>query len=113
MSAVAFNGNISYVIPSGCLPVSYWFLTKPEDQQKFNNDSIRFIADKKTTCLNYEHRTDTLKGKSYIGVYNENRKNLDVFIKITSVHFVENWGTHSVRKFRIETKQIPYLKNQF
>lgn len=111
MSALAFNGNISYVIPSGCLPVSYWFLTRHEDQQKFNNDSIRFIPEKKMTCLDYERRTDTLKGKNYMGVFNENRKNLDVFIKIASVHIVENWGTHNVRKFRIETKQIPYLKN--
>ena len=111
MSAVAFNGNISYVVPSGCLPVSYWFLPSEEDQQKFNKDSIKFIPDKKMTCLNYERRTDNVKGKNYIGVLNENSKNLDVFIKIASIQIVENWGTHSVRKFRIETKQIPYLKN--
>ena len=111
MSALAFNGNASFVIPPGCLPVSYWFFTKQEDQLKFNSDSIKFIPGEKVACIDYARRTDTLKGLNYIGIYNENRKNVNVFVKMASVHIVENWGKHSVKKFRIETQQIPYLKD--
>jgi len=111
MTALALTGSASFVSEPGCKQVSYWFLTNQKDQQKFNTDSVKFLADKKMACLDYASRKDTLKGINYIGVYNENKKSMEVFVKVASVRIVENWGTRSVRKFRIETKQIPYLKN--
>ena len=111
MTALALNGSASFVTPQGCLPVSYWLLSTPKEQQKFNSDSIRFIADKKMACLDYSRRSDTLKGINYLGIYNENRKKMDVFVKIASVRIVENWGARNIRKFKLETKQVPYLKD--
>ena len=110
MAALALNGSASFVTVQGCLPVSYWFLTNPNELQKFNADSATFLTGKKTACLDYVRRSDTLRGINYIGVYNETRKHMDVTVKIASVSITENWGTRSVRKFKMETKQIPYLK---
>jgi len=111
MAELALNGSASFVTAQGCLPVNYWFLTNPKEQKQFNNDSIRFLADKKTACLDYTRRKDTLSGINYLGVFNENKKKMDVYVKIASVRIVENWGTKSIRKFKLETKQEPYLKD--
>jgi len=111
MTALALNGSASFVTPQGCLPVSYWILPNQHEKQQFNNDSIKYLANKKVACLDYARRSDTLTGINYLGVYNENKKKMDVFVKIVSVRVVENWGTRNIKKFKLETKQEPFLKD--
>ncbi|MBL4594591.1 MAG: hypothetical protein JKX68_12365 [Flavobacteriales bacterium] len=111
LGRLALGGGSSFVSGSGCLPISYWMLSNQEAQQSFYGDSTQFLANKKLTCLEYTTGSDTLQEKMFIGLYNENKKNITVYVKIASVAIKEKWGTRKVRKFRINTTQIPYLKN--
>jgi hypothetical protein len=111
MASLAMNGNASFVTPPGCLPVSFWVLSAQEEMDKFNGPTIGTLPNKKTACINYSRSTTPMKGISYLGLYNETPKKLDIFMKIVSVNIVENWGTRMVRKSKIETTQVPYLKN--
>ncbi|NVO02605.1 MAG: hypothetical protein HXX09_07850 [Bacteroidetes bacterium] len=110
MTGIALNFPVAFVSPMNCIPVSYTFFSGQEEQQSFMNGVINPSMIKKSSCFNFESRADTLKGVQYIGIFNESKKKLDVTIRITAVNINQIWATRSVRKFKLETTSIPYLK---
>jgi|GEM_PF-2815089 len=55
--------------------------------------------------------TDSTKGLRILAICNPNKRKTSVAIRICAIRFYETWGVHDVKKFRLESKQIPYLKN--
>lgn len=111
MTGIALNSATAFVSPINCIPVSYTFFLGQVDQQAFMNGVINPTMVKKTSCLNFESRSDSIRGTQYIGIFNESKKRIEVTAKITAVWIEQIWGVRSVRKFKIETKSTPYLKD--
>ena len=109
MTGIAFNSAISFISPINCIPVSYTFFSKQEDQQAFMNGETNLSMIKKTSCLNFESRSDSIFGTQYIGIFNESKKRLDVIVKITAVWIDQIWGVRNVRKVKLEKKSTPFL----
>jgi len=78
--------------------------------KKFNSDSIRFIPNNKIACVDFKQGKSSTEGTNYIALYNQNKKGIDVSVKIASLKFIEVWDTRSVKKYKIETTYTPYLK---
>jgi hypothetical protein len=111
MAALALTGASYINQVQGADNVKYWFLSSPEDVQRFNAD-ITFYQYKKGDVVNEATQMKSpLKGRIYIALLNDNTIDpINVMIKATAMIVKENWGERTVEKFNTKSKEIPFLK---
>jgi len=108
MADIAMRGSFSYVTPAACLPVSFWILEIPIE---LNNDSLKYMPGKLSACADFKAYDENRIHFNHLLLLNENKKHIWVHVKITSVKIIKHYGIRKVKKYRLETIQIPYLKN--
>lgn len=110
MAALALTGASYINQVQGADNVKYWFLSSPEDVQRFNTD-ITFYQYKKGDIVNEASQMKSpLKGRIYIALLNDNSIDpINVMIKATAMIVKENWGERTVEKMNTTTKEVPFL----
>lgn len=111
MAGIAINGIASFATNPMCKEVKYRFSSDNNINKSETIDTINSLSDFKSTCLDFKKVNDSIKRPTHLFVQNCSRKKLKVLIRITSVELIERWATREIDKIRIETKDVPYLKN--
>jgi hypothetical protein len=111
MAALALTGASYINQVQGADNVKYWFLSGPEDVQRFNAD-ITFYPYKKGDVVNEASQMKSpLKGRVYLALLNDNSIDpINVMIKATAMMVKENWGEKTVEKLKTTSKEVPFLK---
>lgn len=112
MTALALTG-VSYISAvQGEDNVKYWFLSDYYSVTQFQNNQT-FMQYKKGDVINEACQMKSpLKGKVYIGLLNDNTFDpIAVIIKATAVVVNEQWGTRTVRRMLLSSREEAYLKN--
>lgn len=111
MAGIAINGIASFATNPKCKEVKYCFSYDNNITKSETIDTLNSISGFKITCLDFKKVNDTIRKPTHLFVQNCSRKKLNVLIRITSVELIERWATREIDKIRIETKDVPYLKN--
>lgn len=111
MAALALTGASYINQVQGADNVKYWFLSSPEDVQRFNSD-ITFYQYKKGDVVNEASQMKSpLKGRIYIALLNDNSIDpINVMIKATAMIVKKNCGERTVEKMSTTSKDVPFLK---
>jgi hypothetical protein len=110
MAWLAMGGGAAFSVPPGARNVRHAFLTSPE-LQAFTSGMSPDSLQMKSGNLAFGSETDSSGGQKYLALCNNGKKKCSVKVNITSVKFRESWGTRKIRKFRLEEKMEPYLKD--
>lgn len=112
MAALAITGINYFTKVQGDDNVKYYFITNWDNVMLFKSDQT-FCQYKQGDVVNDASRmTQPLSGKIYLGLKNDNiRDAIEVIIKVTAVTVSQQWGTRSVQKMDITSREELYLQN--
>lgn len=111
MAGIAINGIASFAINPKCREVKYIFTYDNDIVKNETIDSLNSISDFKITYLDFKKVNDSIRKPTRLFIQNNSKKKINVFIRITSVEIIDRWAIREIDKIRIETKDVPYLKN--
>lgn len=111
MAGIALNGIASFPSNPKCREVKYCFIKKLSVDSEVIIDSLNSIEATTKTCLDFGKVVNINKKPTHIFIQNLSKKTVPIYVRITSLEIIERWSTREIEKFRIEAKDIPYLKN--
>ena len=92
--------------------IDYWIMTG-ENLTLWNAGSTFYYMKKGKVINDYSRMTAPLSGTYHMCFSNDNAvTGVTVALKITAITVTDQWGTRSVQKPNISSRQEPYLKNQ-
>lgn len=112
MAALALEGINYFTQVQGEDNVKYYFITDWDNVQLFKSGKV-FYQYKQGNVVNDASRmTKPLIGKVYLGLLNDNIVDaIEVIVKVTAITVTEQWGTKTVQKMNVTSRQEQYLKN--
>ncbi len=111
LASVALNGLAELGVPDKADNIQYWFAADYDNAQLFIQGQSFYQFEKGNGPLSYKRMESPKTGTFYICLLNDNlMEGLDVHIRISAVTVRENWGKRPVRKYRVKTWKVPYLK---
>lgn len=112
MAALALTGINYFTKIQGEENVKYYFITNWNNVLLFNAKQA-FMQYKQGDVVNDASRmTMPLVGKVYLELFNDNLSNaIEVIVKVTAIVVNQDWGTKTVQKINVVSRQEQYLKN--
>jgi hypothetical protein len=112
LAALALNGTSFLTNLSGGESVEYW-ITDAKNAILFQNGKPFKWIRQGNVVNDFSRLTAPLKGEYYVCLKNNNKlQSIDVTVKVTAVSLRQRKVSHPVKRYIVETKQIPYLKQQ-
>ncbi|MFH0895803.1 MAG: hypothetical protein V2A54_15315 [Bacteroidota bacterium] len=111
MTHIALGGGVAFSTPPGVPPLRYAFLKDAASQQKFTEGTLPDSLINQSGVISFGACNDSLPLTRYIALWNDKKKKTEVCVRITAVRMLETWGTRQIKKYKIEEKSLPYLKN--
>lgn len=110
--AIALGGVNLFIKIQGSDNVKYWFIADWENVNLFFAGQ-QFIQYKLgDVSMDAVRMQSPLSGKVFLGLFNDNTfQAIDVVVKVTAVQVKQTFGTHTVNKINVSSRQEPYLKN--
>jgi hypothetical protein len=111
LAALALNGTSFLTTLTGGESVQYWITDIANSQLFMAGKPFKSI--KQGNVVNdFSRVTTPLEGEYYICLENDNKlQSLNVTVKITAISLHTRKVIRSIKKYAIETRKIPYLKN--
>lgn len=111
LAALAMNGTSFLTTLVSGESIKYW-ITDALNGNLFNVDKPFKYIKQAEVVNDFSRMTTPLKGTYFICLENENKvQPVDVTVKVTAVALRQRKINHPIRKYRLETKSVPYLKN--
>lgn len=112
LASLLLKGYAEFGFPNQADNIQYWFANDYQNAHAFMSGVQFYQFENGNGPLATKRMTSPLKGSFYICLKNDNfREGIDVHIRISALTVKENWGDRQVQKYRINTRQEPYLKN--
>jgi hypothetical protein len=110
LAALALNGTSFLTNLSGGESVEYW-ITDAKNAILFQNGKPFKWIKQGNVVNDFSRLTTPLKGEYYVCLKNNNKlQSIDVTVKVTAVSLRQRKVSHPVKRYIVETKQVPYLK---
>jgi hypothetical protein len=109
MASIAMQGMATFGVANLADNIQYWVTDQPNAQlfmagQPFNT----YQQGNGPLC--YGQMKAPLAGMVYLCLLNDNiREGIDVNIRVSAVTVKEQWGIRTVKKYRVATRQQPFL----
>ncbi|MDP4204100.1 MAG: hypothetical protein Q8861_15570, partial [Bacteroidota bacterium] len=111
LAALALNGTSFLTSISGGESVEYW-ITDAANASLFEAGKPFKWIKQGNVVNDFSRITSPLKGEYFVCLKNDNKlQSIDVTVKVTAVSLRQRKISHPVKKYDIENKQVPYLKN--
>jgi hypothetical protein len=111
LAALALNGTSFLTSISGGESVEYW-ITDAVNASLFEAGKPFKWIKQGNVVNDFSRITSPLKGEYFVCLKNDNKlQSIDVTVKVTAVSLRQRKISHPVKKYVIENKQVPYLKN--
>lgn len=111
LAALALNGTSFLTTLVGGESVQYW-ITDAANAKLFNEGKPFKYIKQGNVVNDFSRLTSPLKGEYFVCLQNDNKvQSIDVTVKITAVSLRERKTTRPIRKYTVENKSVPYLKN--
>ncbi len=111
LAALALNGTSFLTTMVGGESVQYW-ITDAANAGLFNAGKPFKYIKQGNVVNDFSRITPPLKGEYFVCLQNDNKvQSIDVTVKITAVSLCERKISRPIRKFTVESRSVPYLKN--
>ena len=111
LAALALNGTSFLTTLSGGESVEYW-ITDAVNAKLFEAGKPFKYIKQGNVVNDFSRLTSPLKGEYYVCLKNDNKlQAIDVTVKVTAISLRQRKVLHPVKRYVVENKQIPYLKN--
>lgn len=111
LAALALNGTSFLTSISGDESVEYW-ITDAANASLFEAGKPFKWIKQGNVVNDFSRITSPLKGEYFVCLKNDNKlQSIDVTVKVTAISLRQHIVAHPVKKYIIENKPVPYLKN--
>lgn len=110
MTYIALGGKVTHTSTPNSPQVMYDFTENPEAAEEFLIDYSNMESSLIPSSLAIDNASDSTYKPISLLLLNNSREKIVVFIYITAVDITAVYATRSIRKFRVEERHIPYLK---
>lgn len=112
MAALALQGINYFNKVQGEDNVKYWFISDWDNVLLLFKSGNTFYQYKQGDIVNDASQMKTPKeGMVYLGLLNDNiAEPIDVIVKATAIVVTQQWGTRTVQKMHVNSREVAYLK---
>jgi hypothetical protein len=112
MAALALYGINYFSKVNGEDNVKYAFITNWDNVLAFKAGQAYYQYKQGDVVNDASQMKSPRSGKVYLGLYNDNVMDpIEVMVKVTAITVTEQWGTRTVQKMNVNSRQEAYLKN--
>lgn len=88
-----------------------YYIVQGENAQLFLNDNEFYLIKQGKVINDFSRMTDIYNGHLYFCLRNDNAiTGVTVMVKITAITATKIWDTRTVTKYRVDSRQVPYLQ---
>jgi hypothetical protein len=111
MAALALDGSNAFNGFGAASRVKYAFIRDNNNALLFQQDKGFIQYKQGSVSVEAAKMASPLRGRTYLGMTNENAQPTDVLVKATAIVVNEQYNTRTVQKMNVARREEPYLQN--
>jgi hypothetical protein len=111
MAALALDGSNVFNGFSAASRVKYAFIRDNNNALLFQQDKGFLQYKQGSAAIEASKMTNPQRGRTYLGLANENVQPVDVLVKATAIVVHEQYNTRTVEKMNVSRREEPFLRN--